>query len=105
MVSNKRYEEQANFYDQELERIEKDRDYWRKKYYDVLIDCTKRTGEADIYKSILVKQGILDEPRRYSDELFMFEGKIYRPISFSLTMEPERNAELTVDFIRVREEE
>lgn len=84
-----------------LERDVKD---WRDKYIKSIIDRTKRASEADVYKSILVKQGILGESNRYSDETFMFEGKIYRPRSYNLTMEPDRDVELTVDFVRAREE-
>lgn len=103
MVSNKRHEEQANWYYKEIERIKKDRDYWRELYCKTATDNVRRSSEADVYKSILVKHGILGEPNKHSDETFMFEGNIYKPISYHLTREVGSQVELTVDFIRVKE--
>lgn len=104
MVSNKRYEEQADFYDKRIESLERDINYWRDKYFNTVTDHARRASEADVYKSILVKQGILGESNGYTDETFMFEGKIYRPISYQLNMEPDRDVGLMVDFVRVKEE-
>ena len=104
MVSNKRYEELADFYEKRLELLERDAEYWRDKFYETINKSVKGASEADIYKSILVKQGVLGEQSTYTDETFMFEGKIYKPISYHLTMEPDCGVALTVDFVRVREE-
>lgn len=105
MVSNKHYEEMIEFYDKETERLIKDRDYFRDMWHTSTIDHLRRANEADVYKSILVKHGILGEPNKHSDETFVFEGKIYKPISYHLTREVGCQVELTVDFVRVKEEE
>ena len=99
-----KYSEMVDFYEKRIESLERDVNYWRDRYIEIINDHVKHASEADIYKSILVKQGILGEQNRYSDETFMFEGKIYRPVSYHLTMEPDRDVELGVDFVRVREE-
>ena len=101
MVSNKRYEEQADFYDKRIESLERDINYWRDKYFNTVTDHARRASEADVYKSILVKQGVLGEQSTYTDETFMFEGKIYKPISYHLDLEPDRGVALTVDFVSV----
>jgi hypothetical protein len=100
MVSNKQYEELKDYYYKEIERLMKDRDHWCDKFYD----CVGRADKVDIYKSILAKQGILGEPNKYSDETFVFEGRIYRPTRYNLVNEPGRSIELTVDFVMVKED-
>lgn len=99
MVTNKRYEELANFYDREIDRITKDRDYWRDKF----LQSAVHAAEVDVYKSILAKQGILGEPNTYSDKVFVFEGKIYRPTSHCLNMGLGCNTSLSVEFVRLEE--
>jgi hypothetical protein len=100
MVSNKQYEELKDFYDKEIERLKTGSDYWRDRY----IECVRHANEVDIYKSILAKQGILGEPNKYSDETFVFEGRIYRPTRYNLVNEPGRSIELIVDFVMVKED-
>lgn len=97
MVSNKRYEEMTEFYDKQLDRVTKDRDYWREQYYKKCL----LNDKAEIYEAILTKQGILGESSEHTDKTFVFEGKIYRPIEFTLSCEPGRASTLSVDFVEV----
>ena len=99
MVSNKRYEDMKNFYDEEIKRINKHADYWRDRY----LELHERKHRTDIYEAILAKQGILGEECKHTDKVFVFEGRAYELKEYHLESALGWNRELTVTFKEVVE--
>ena len=97
MVSNKHYDEMVEFYDKEIERLITERNRWRELYCDAL----KSANKIEFYEAILAKQGILGESSGHTDKIFVFEGKVYKPIEFDMHRSPGRASALDVEFVEV----
>jgi hypothetical protein len=98
MVSNKRYNEMADYYEKEVESLRRAAEDWRNRYFDAVSFKNK----AETYEAILAKQGILGESSDHTDKVFVFEGKAYSPTSYALTHDMGQKRCLSVEFEEFR---
>lgn len=98
-----KYMDMVLHYEGRIAKLEKEVAHWRDSYVRKSSERDREAaslaGKCEIYEMVLKK--FLDAPTDNTDEIFMFEGKIFKPISFNMTREPYQEDTLTVDFTRI----
>ena len=91
-----KYNDMLEFYKGEVTRLRDDREFWRDKYIERACQISNMQGKIEIYEKIIRK--LLKEPAE-NDEVFIFEGKVYRPIKHTLSHDIGKQDTLDVTFI------
>ena len=99
MVSTKLYEDMKQHYEDRIERLEHDADFWRKKA--ISRETINNNALIKLYEKILNK--LLGDNTGKTDELFMFDGAFYKPVDFNLSRTPGSCDTLNVEFVKVGE--
>ena len=85
-------------YEDEIEYLQGEKNSWRDRALSAGSQIDLYKEQIDLYKKILDK--VLNGPDKRTDLIFMFEGKAYRPVEFTLNREDGiREDRLSVDFV------
>lgn len=105
-----KYTDMYEFLTGRVEAEKKQTQYWENRYieerhsnraaYSAQIHKSSvLSGKVEAYEKLLAK--FFGENPGKSDELFMFEGRCYRPVEHDIHMEGNQPRKLTVEFVEV----
>lgn len=91
-----KYNDMLEFYTTEMAKLGAECERWKSRW----IEAVNENRNANIYEKLLNK--LLDGHPEKTDELIMFEGKVYKPTNFVLDTEPSTRSDvLTIECVRV----
>lgn len=95
-----KYNHMLEFYKGEVARVSNDKEFWRDKYIERACQISIMQGKIEIYEKLFSK---LHKEQTENDEIFIFKGAVYRPISHTLSHEFGKTDTLDVRFTKVME--
>lgn len=80
-----------------IEALTHDVDFWRDK--SLINDCEEKVNTELVAKYEQIIDKFIDQRKSDTDSVFMFEGKLYRPVDFTLSRTPNELDTLSVEFV------
>lgn len=80
-----KYKDEAEFYKERLEVMEKSLNHWRGRAMDRGEELERMRGKLEVYERLFRK--FLKEPTT-NDEVFIFRGRVFVPVSYTLSRDP-----------------
>lgn len=90
-----KYDDMKSFYENRINGLERDAEYWKNRSIEYRIEAEKSVEECDFYEQILNK--LLHTESLATDKVFIFDGRVYKPYSFTLNREDGKADTLNVE--------
>ena len=97
-ADHKKYEDMRECLNKRIDRLVDDVDYFRNKWSEGYIDTVSSKTKIELYEAIIDK--LLGKQAETTDSVFIFEGKIYRPVNFRLSRGQGEVDTLDVEFVK-----
>jgi hypothetical protein len=105
-----KYTDMYEFMDSCIKSEKRNSEYWQNRYIEERNSnraaysaqqhkASVLAGKVEAYEKLLAK--FFGENPGKSDELFMFEGRCYKPVEHDIHMEGNQPRKLTVEFVEV----
>lgn len=97
-ADDKKYENMYECLNKRIDGLMNDVDYFRDKWSEGHIDTVSSKTKIELYEAIIDK--LLGKQAETTDSVFIFEGKIYRPVNFRLSRGQGEVDTLDVEFVK-----
>lgn len=92
-----KYDEMQVFYEKRIEELKLEVEHWQDRSFNSSDKALECAGQVALYEKIFDK--LLGERAPETDTIFIFEGKCYKPRSFTLNRNPGEPDTLDVEFV------